>query len=66
MRGRIRFCHNPDHVRDAIAAIDTGLQWLECQNVDKIHVPHLKEIREIARKKKRQTLKLSTLDSFLV
>jgi len=35
---------------DAIAAIDTALQWLECENVDKIHVLHLKEIRKIARK----------------
>jgi len=23
------FCHNPYHVRDATAAIDTALQWLE-------------------------------------
>jgi len=51
---------------DAIAVIDTPLQWLECQNVDKIHILHLKEIREIARKKNRQALKQSTLESFLV
>ena len=56
----------PPKLRDAIAAIDTALQWLECQNVDKIHVLHLNEIREIARKKNRQALKQSTLDSFLV
>jgi len=36
---------------DAIAVTDTALQWLECQNVDKIHILHLKEIREIARKR---------------
>jgi len=34
----------PPKLRDAIAAIDTALQLLECQNVDKIHVLHLKEI----------------------
>jgi len=56
----------PPKLRDGIAAIDAAMQWLECQNVDKIHVLHLKEVREIARKKNRQALKQSTLDSFLV
>jgi len=40
----------PPKLRDARAAIDTALQWLEGQNVDKIHVLPLKEIREIAGK----------------
>jgi len=56
----------PRKLRGATPAIDRALQWLECQNVDKIHVSHLKEIREIARKKNRQALKQSSLDSFLV
>jgi len=54
----------PPKLRDATAAIDTALQWLEWQNVDKIHVLHMKEIREIATKKNRQTLKQSTWTRF--
>jgi len=56
----------PPKLRDAIATIDTALQLLQCQNVYKVHVLHLKKIREIARKKNRQALKQSTLNSFLV
>ena len=56
----------PPKLRDAIAAIDTALRWIECQNVDKIHVLHLKKVREIARKMNREALKQSTVDSFLV
>ncbi|MEE6511592.1 hypothetical protein FKM82_018221 [Ascaphus truei] len=47
-----------------IVGLQTGLKFLETENIDSITILQLKRIIEIVKKKKRDALKQTTLDSF--
>ena len=46
--------------------MEKSLQWLESENGDRIYILHLKAIMNIAKEKKRESMKQMTLDSFLL
>ena len=52
--------------RKALAGMNTTLQWLEFKNMDKVHILHLKSIIRIAKRKKREAMKQSTLDLYFL
>lgn len=53
-------------VSEALEGLETGLRWLEGVELgDRIHILQLKQIIEIAKKKKRESMKQQPLDMFL-
>ncbi len=49
---------------DAAACFQTGLQWLETQDVDSIMVMQLRRIVDFAKSRQARALKQSTLGQF--